>query len=210
MDLSAAPAGKTRTRQWLGAAFITAISAIALTLRLHMIGARSFCVDEGISVAIGRLRWSDYFGILWRREGNMSLYYILLRGWLYLGNSDAMIRALSAIASTGAVIAIYFLGKRMIDRTTGAIAAFLTRTKCIPHPLRAGSSQLRVTLALDWVKFPTGREFYDFLLLFTGQAGIVMLCISFAFIAAVTALLILESRTQNNSAKTFPFGMIVL
>jgi mannosyltransferase len=37
-----------------------------------------------------------------------------------------------------------------------------------------------------------------------------MLCISFAFIAAVTALFILESRTQNNSAKTFPLGMIVL
>jgi 4-amino-4-deoxy-L-arabinose transferase-like glycosyltransferase len=123
MDLSAAPAGKTKN--WLGAALITAISAIALTLRLHMIGARSFSVDEGISVAITRLRWSDYFGILWRREGNMSLYYVLLRGWLYLGNSDAMIRALSAIASTEAVIAIYFLGKRMFDRNTGAIAAFL-------------------------------------------------------------------------------------
>lgn len=260
-----------------------------------MIGARSFWVDEGISVAIARLSWSDFFGILWRREGNMSLYYILLRGWLFFAHSDATIRALSALASTAAVIAIYFLGKKLFDRNTGAIAAILLALNVfhIRYAQEARSYallSLAVVLAtwsfvravesesqnkwalyaivsaaavylhffavlviaahflsaiiwkrpipwrnifvsavlfallilpvaaflqanshnhqLDWVKFPTGREFYDFLLLFTGQAGIIMLCISLAIVAAVIAQLILASR--NSRQQSFPLGVITL
>nr|HEV7952788.1 hypothetical protein [Candidatus Acidoferrales bacterium] len=63
---------------------------------------------------------------------------------------------------------------------------------------------------LDWVKFPTGREFYGFLLLFTGQAGIIMLCISLAIAAAVIAQLVLGAQKQNNAPKSFPLGVITL
>jgi mannosyltransferase len=296
MAFSDAPRS-AKTPQWFGPAILPAISAIALVLRLHMIGARSFWVDEGISVAIARLSWSDFFGILWRREGNMSLYYILLRGWLFFAHSDAAIRALSAFASTAAVIAIYFLGKRLFDRNTGAIAAILLAlnvfhiryaqearsyallslalvlaTWCFVSAVESESQNKWALYAiisaaavylhffavlvigvhflsaiiwkrpipwrnifvtailfailvlpvaaflhansqnhqLDWVKFPTGREFYDFLLLFTGQAGIIMLCVSLAIIAAVIAQLILGSENQNTPQKSFPLGVITL
>lgn len=104
---------------------VSVISLGALGLRLHMLGVRSLWVDEGMSVEIARLPWFDFFGVLWRREGNMSLYYALLRGWLYFGDSEAKIRSLSVIASVGAVIAIYFLGRRLFGRNAGAIAAIL-------------------------------------------------------------------------------------
>jgi mannosyltransferase len=297
MAFSATSPTAAKNPPWLYTAIITAISVIALTLRLHVIGARSFWVDEGISVAIARLSWSDFFGILWRREGNMSLYYILLRGWLFFAHSDATIRALSAIASTAAVIAIYFLGKKLFDRNTGATAAILLAlnvfhiryaqearsyallslalvlaTWCFVSAVESESQNKWALYAivsaaavylhffavlaigahflsaiiwkrpipwrnifvsavlfallvlpvaaflhansqnhqLDWVKFPTGREFYGFLLLFTGQAGIIMLCISLAIAAAVIAQLIVQSRKQNDSQKSFPLGVITL
>jgi mannosyltransferase len=297
MVLSATSPLSAKNPRWLSAAIVAAISIIALTLRLHMIGARSFWVDEGISVAIARLSWSEFFGILWRREGNMSLYYILLRGWLFFAHSDATIRALSAIASTAAVIAIYFLGKKLSDRNTGAIAAILLAlnvfhiryaqearsyallslavilaTWCFVSAVESQSQNKWALYAivsaaavylhffavfviaahflsaiiwkrpipwrnifvsavlfallvlpvaaflhtnsrnhqLDWVKFPTGREFYGFLLLFTGQAGIIMLCISLAIAAVVIAQLVLGSQKQNSPQKSFPLGVITL
>jgi mannosyltransferase len=297
MALSATPPLSAKNPHWLSSAIVAAISVIALTLRLHMIGARSFWVDEGISVAIARLSWSDFFGILWRREGNMSLYYILLRAWLFFAHSDATIRALSAVASTAAVIAIYFLGKKLFDRNTGAIAAILLAvnvfhiryaqearsyallslalvlaTWCFVSAVESESQSKWALYAivsaaavylhffavlvigahflsaiiwkrpipwrnifvsavlfallvlpvaaflhansqnhqLDWVKFPTGREFYGFLLLFTGQAGIIMLCVSFAIAAAVIAQLFLGSQKQNDSQNSFPLGVITL
>jgi len=297
MALSATSPSSAKNPHWLSPAIITAVSLIALTLRLHMIGARSFWVDEGISVAIARLSWSDFFGILWRREGNMSLYYILLRGWLFFAHSDATIRALSAVASTAVVIAIYFLGNKFFDRNTGAIAAILLAlnvfhiryaqearsyallslalvlaTWCSVSAVESESQNKWALYAivsaaaiylhffavlvigahflsaiiwkrpipwrnifvsavlfallvlpvaaflhansqnhqLDWVKFPTGREFYGFLLLFTGQAGIIMLCASLVIAAFAIAQLILESRKHDNSHKTFPLGVITL
>ncbi len=297
MAPSATSTSSAKNPYWLTTTLVTAISVIALTLRLHMIGARSFWVDEGISVAIARLSWSEFFGILWRREGNMSLYYILLRGWLFFARSDATIRALSALASTAAVIAIYFLGKKLFDRNTGAIAAILLAlnvfhiryaqearsyallslavvlaTWCFVSAVESESQNKWALYAivsaaavylhfvavfviavhflsaiiwkrpipwrnifvsavlfallvlpvaaflqansrnhqLDWVKFPTGREFYGFLLLFTGQAGIIMLCISLAIAAAVIAQLFLGSQKQNGTQKSFPLGVITL
>jgi mannosyltransferase len=298
MDNSAAaPPRSARIPNWLSPALISIISAIALILRLHMLGTRSLWVDEGVSVAIARLSWLDFFGILWRREGNMSLYYICLRGWLHFGNSEAAIRALSAITSTGAVAAVFFLGKKLFDRYTGAIAALLLAfnafhiryaqearsyaalslavilaTWCFVSAVESSSQKkwalyavvsaaavylhffavlvvaahllsallgkrpvpwrnLAVSTALfailvlpvgaflranshnhqlDWVKFPTGAELYGFLVFFTGDGGIVMLCLSSAIAGAVVTLLILESRKQNNSAKTFRLGLIAL
>jgi mannosyltransferase len=297
MAFSATSPSSAKNPYWLTTAIVTAISVIALTLRLHMIGARSFWLDEGISVAIARLSWSDFFGILWRREGNMSLYYILLRGWLFFAHSDASIRALSAVASTAAVITIYFLGKKLFDGTTGAVAAILLAlnvfhiryaqearsyallslalifaTWCFVSAVESKSqtkwalyaivsaaavylhffavlvigahflsaviwkrpipwrnifvSAVLFTLLvlpvaaflhtnsqnhqLDWVKLPTGREFYDFLLLFTGQAGIIMLCVSLAIAATVVSQLILGSQKINGAQKSFPLGIITL
>jgi mannosyltransferase len=101
------------------------IVALAIWLRLHGIADKSFWTDEGVSAAFTKLDWYDLGRILWRREANMTLYYLLLRAWTHLGDSVAMIRGFSALWSVGTVGAIFVLGRRMYGSVTALIAALL-------------------------------------------------------------------------------------
>jgi mannosyltransferase len=104
---------------------LTLITAFAAMIRLHALAAKTFWFDEGVSIGIARLDWYNFGRILWRREANMSLYYLLLRVWLHLGQSEAFVRALSVIIALVTVPAVYFLGRRLFDSRTGMIAAIL-------------------------------------------------------------------------------------
>jgi mannosyltransferase len=55
----------------------------------------------------------------------MSLYYLLLRGWLHFGQSPFFIRALSAVISTAALPAVYWLGRSLYDRRVALVATSL-------------------------------------------------------------------------------------
>jgi mannosyltransferase len=112
---------------WL-CAIITLAAAI---LRFHGIAAKSFWLDEGISVGIARLPWSQFWDVLRHREANMALYYLLLRFWMALdflttaGGSEGFIRGLSVLFSVATVPVIYALGTRLFGRNTGLVAAWL-------------------------------------------------------------------------------------
>ncbi len=97
----------------------------ATALRFSHIGLESFWLDEGASVGIARLPWSDFFKVLWHREGNMALYYLFLRGWMLFGQSDGWVRGLSAVFSITTVPFVYLLGKEIRSTKVAAIAAVL-------------------------------------------------------------------------------------
>jgi hypothetical protein len=104
---------------------LAATLIIAAWLRFHLLGVKSFWMDEGFSLGIARLSWLDFYRIFWHREANMALYYLVLRGWIHLGTTEAMVRGLSAVTSLGAVVALYSLGKRLFGRSVGVTAALL-------------------------------------------------------------------------------------
>lgn len=107
---------------WVAVAGITAIGA---ALQLHAITAKSFWLDEGSSITMSRLDWFNFLRILWRREMNMVLYYLLLRGWLHLGDSVAWIRGLSVVFAVAGIPAIFVLGRKMLGTSFGLISALL-------------------------------------------------------------------------------------
>lgn len=104
---------------------LIAIIAGAAWLRFHAIAAKSFWIDEGASVAIARLDWYNFLRLLWRREANMTLYYLLLRGWIHLGGSEAFIRALSVLFALLTIPVLYLLGKRLFGRRPAMVACVL-------------------------------------------------------------------------------------
>jgi uncharacterized membrane protein len=63
--------------------------------------------------------------VAWDFEGNMIFYYLLLRGWVHLGDSEAVVRSLSVLFGVATVAAVYDLGCRLFNRTAGLIAAAL-------------------------------------------------------------------------------------
>ena len=94
-------------------------------LCFHALAAKTFWLDEGVSVAIARLDWSNFMRILWRREANMSLYYLLLHFWLHFGNSEFFVRALSVVFALATLPALYLLGRRLFDSRVSLMAASL-------------------------------------------------------------------------------------
>jgi mannosyltransferase len=104
---------------------VSLLSAAALAIRLWCIACKPFWFDECFSVEIARISWGNFFRLLWWREANMSLYYLLLRIWLHLGQSPFFIRSLSAVIGAATVPAVFWLAKAFFDRRVALIAAAL-------------------------------------------------------------------------------------
>lgn len=110
-------------------ATLLAITALATVLRMLFL-TKSFWEAEGESIAIVHGNqpagsWSAFGSVLWEREFNMALYYVLLRFWLHVGNSEFFIRLLSVIPGVAAIVVIYFLGERLLGRKIAIVSAFL-------------------------------------------------------------------------------------
>jgi len=129
---------------------LAVVTTVAAVVRLHALAAKSFWFDEGVSVAIARLDWYNFGRILWRREANMSLYYLLLHFWLRFGGSESFVRALSVLFAVASIPAIYWLGKRLFDARVGLIAASLLAVNAyhLQYSQEARSYSLMVLLCL--------------------------------------------------------------
>src|SRR5439155_24738451 len=94
-------------------------------IRLHLLAARSLWIDEAASVRFATLPWWSFLHMLWDYQGNMSLYYLVLRWWIHLGDTEFMVRSLSVLLGVLTIPAIYFLCTRLFDRATGLTSAAL-------------------------------------------------------------------------------------
>ena len=98
---------------------------LAAALGMFQAGELSLWRDEGFSVLLARTPWGEFGRVIVETQGNMALYYLLLKGWLLFGDGEAVIRSLSALAAVGAVAATYGFGARLFGRNVGLIAALL-------------------------------------------------------------------------------------
>src|SRR5437762_11790840 len=88
---------------------LAAIVIVAAVLRTIFLGARSFWADEIVSVKLASDNWGGFWFWIFNREANMSLYYLLLRGWVKAGDGEARVRLLSAIAGITTVPVLFVL-----------------------------------------------------------------------------------------------------
>ena len=124
-------------------------------LRFFSLARKPFWFDECFSVEVARLTWHDFVRLLWWREANMSLYYLLLRGWLGVGSahtygfSPFFIRSFSVLASLATLPAIFWLAARLFDQRVGVIAVALMSCNAysIRYAQEARSYSLFVLLA---------------------------------------------------------------
>src|ERR1017187_10485149 len=128
---------------------LTLLAAGGTALRFLFLARKPFWFDEAFSVEVARLSWYDFIRLLWWREANMSLYYVLLRGWLHLGSSPFFIRSLSVLFSLATLPAIFWLGCKLFDRRVGLIAVALMSCNAyhIRYAQEARSYSLFVLLA---------------------------------------------------------------
>jgi mannosyltransferase len=102
--------------------WLWAIVAVGALSRLIALGHKGFWLDEIASVVITRLPAPAFWSMLWHAEGNMALYYVLLRPWLFFGVGEASVRVLSAAIGIASIPLMYALGKRLFGGATARIA----------------------------------------------------------------------------------------
>jgi mannosyltransferase len=159
-----------------GASLITLalLFAAAAGLRFFYLVRKPFWFDESFSVEVARLSWHDLGRLLWRREANMSLYYLLLRGWLHFGSSPFFVRSLSVIISLATLPAIFWLARKLFDRRVALLAVALMTFNAyhIRYAQEARSYSLLVLLAtlssgsfVATLREPTrGRDRWEYIL----------------------------------------------
>ena len=117
--------GKPSSRFALSAILPAFVTLLAAFLRMHALTAKSFWLDEGVSIDIARLPWPRFLHAMWSGEANMALYYLVLRFWLIFGSSEGFVRGLSVLFSVATVPVVFFLGARLFSRRVGLLAALL-------------------------------------------------------------------------------------
>ena len=110
---------------WARRLSLLLLLAACVAIRMVSLADKPLWFDECFSVEVARISWGNFLRLLWWREANMSLYYLLLRMWLHFGQSEAFIRSLSVSVAAATLPAIYWVGRLLYDRRVGLIAAAL-------------------------------------------------------------------------------------
>jgi mannosyltransferase len=107
------------------------IVLMGAVLRLIALGHKSFWLDEIASVVIVRMPGNSFWSWVWHSEGNMALYYVMLRPWLHFGLAEASVRVLSVLPGIASLPMMYLLGARLFGREVGMLATlFLALSTC--------------------------------------------------------------------------------
>jgi 4-amino-4-deoxy-L-arabinose transferase-like glycosyltransferase len=104
------------------------VVALAAYLCFHLIGRSSLSNDEGTSFFIAQLDWTHFWRSLVSSEANSSLFYLILRFWRRLGESESMLRTLPAIFAVASVPVLYAYLKRALPALAALAGALLLAT----------------------------------------------------------------------------------
>jgi mannosyltransferase len=154
--------------------WITAVLLLAagIAVRLKFLALKPFWSDECFSVEIAWIDWRNFFHLMWWREANMSLYYVVLRLWLHFGHSPFLIRSLSVLFAAATLPAIYWLANLLYSRPVAIIATALLAFNAyhVRYSQEARSYTLFVLLAtlssgflIAWLRKPTRKYWLGYI-----------------------------------------------
>jgi 4-amino-4-deoxy-L-arabinose transferase-like glycosyltransferase len=105
---------------------VVAVVLLAAALRLHGLGDESLWFDEGHTLETARLSPAEATAAL-VEDVHPPLYFLSVSAWTRaFGESDASLRAPSAVFGVLAVLATFLLGRRLFGAGAGLAAAFLS------------------------------------------------------------------------------------
>jgi mannosyltransferase len=120
-------------------------------LRLSHLGTKSLWLDEGATVALARASWQQFGFVWWHGEANLqTIYFLLMRGWIHLGSSEAWVRSLSAIFGIAAIPLMYAVARKFMGVTwsLGAAGLLASNPTHVYYSQEARSYSLAIFLVL--------------------------------------------------------------
>jgi len=101
--------------------YLFVMTMLALLLCFFDLSRNSFTFDEVTSIIITK-SWHSMWPILWIKEGNMWFYFFILNLWQRIGNSEFILRSISAFFAVLTVPIFYLLAKEIRNEKTAKIA----------------------------------------------------------------------------------------
>ena len=193
--------------------------ALATTLSFVALGRRSFWLDESVSVTGARLDWSGFVHWIHTGEGNMSLYHLLLFGWVRVaGSSEIAVRSFSAVAGIASVAVLFLLARRLAGVRVALWAGLLMAV----NPLYVRYAQeargyslclLLVTLASYLFVRALDRPSWANWIAYTLVAGLAAYAHVFALLVPAShavSLLFVDRRALSLRKLAFSAGLLLL
>jgi hypothetical protein len=110
---------------------VTALSVVAFVLRL--VNPRGLWLDELTSVQQAKLPLGEMLHVLWREDVHPPLHHLVLWADIrLLGDGELAVRLPSTVMGALLVPLVFVVGRDLIDRRTGVIAAALCATAPLP------------------------------------------------------------------------------
>ena len=155
-----------------GNMLLLAILILAVVLRLLFIGSHSLWLDELFSLRFAEQGLLDLIQEVARSDNHPPTYYVLLHYWIALfGESEASLRAPSAIFGFLTVYYTYKVGELVFDRRVAAIAGLLLAVsefsiyysqEARMYSFLAFASVLSVYFLLKLLKQQTGWSLFNY------------------------------------------------
>ncbi len=107
------------------------VGAASLAVQVFALRNASLWNDETYSVGLVNQPFGLQLRYIWSKEVNMTLYYLVLRGWLGLTGlfglpqSELIVRLPTILFAALGVVVLYALGRRFWGRLAGGVAATL-------------------------------------------------------------------------------------
>ncbi len=101
------------------------LSFVSLALLIFRIDYQSLWVDEMMSLNIAQRPLGSMMILFRALPEQHPLYYLLLKGWLFFGTSEAALRSLSAVFALASLWAIYFFARDLLGNQVAKVTAAL-------------------------------------------------------------------------------------
>jgi len=104
--------------------WILLLTMLGLFLRLFQLGEWSFWHDEALTVLLARKLTPELIRIT-AADVHPPLYFLVVKAFMALGQSEFAIRLPSALCGTGSILALYLLGRDLFDERAGQVSALI-------------------------------------------------------------------------------------
>jgi uncharacterized membrane protein len=192
-------------REWFALAVLL---LAAVCLWSYHLGAESLWQDELYSIF--EAKHSSVWTLL--TTENRPLYFLILKLWMHFGTSETWLRAVNLPIAFGAVMAVYLLGRRVMNHWVGlCAAAFLTLS-----PMFISHTQEVRMYALSVFTGVSGSLAFLYALQKPSKSAIAAWAV-FRFLSSITTplnalllgtdLLVVISRSRADSQRMREFAM---
>jgi uncharacterized membrane protein len=104
---------------------IILLTILGLILRFYQISAKSLWLDEAVTYQISLQSISSIWNSIGTGEPNPPLFYWIEHFMLNFGHNELVLRFIPAIAGTLTIPLVFFVGRRLLNKYAGVIAAAL-------------------------------------------------------------------------------------